>query len=52
MHELALMQVNPVTERMQDELIALVRPGIDERARAIPEPVPRVPRPAAAGRVC
>jgi hypothetical protein len=52
MHELALMQVNPVTERTHDELIALVRLAIAERARAIPELVPRVPRPAAAGRVC
>lgn len=52
MHELAIMQVNPVTERTQDELTALVRLGIGERSRAVPEPVARVPQPAPAGRVC
>ena len=52
MHELAIMQVNPVTERTQDELMALMRPGIGEQARAVPEPVARVPQRAAEGRVC
>ena len=52
MHELAIVQVNPVTERTQDELMALVRLGIGERARAVPEPVARAPRPAPADRVC
>jgi hypothetical protein len=51
MHELALMRVNPVTDRTQDERIALVRLGIGRRARAVSEPVARVPEPAAAGRV-
>jgi hypothetical protein len=51
MHEVAFMQVNPVTDRTQDELTALVRLGIVERARAVPEPVARVPQPAATGRV-
>jgi hypothetical protein len=52
MHELAIRQANALTLRMQDELMALVRLGISGRARAVPEPVARVPRPAAAGRVC
>lgn len=52
MHELAIRQANAVTVRTQDGLMALVGLGIGERARAVPEPVARVPRPAAAGRVC
>jgi hypothetical protein len=51
MHELAFMQVNPVTDRTQDELMALVRLGIGGRAGTVPEPVARVPQPAVAGRV-
>jgi hypothetical protein len=52
MHELAIKQANAVTLRTQDQLMALVRLGIGGRAHAVPEPVARVPRPAAAGRVC
>ena len=52
MHELAIRQANAVTLRTQDELMALGRLGIGERARAVPEPVARVPEPAAAGPVC